>query len=222
MDNINSNLNGNNFVNNRPEKHYFGYIKEGINNINKKDCKNIMGNFNVKNKEKDSFDCNISKNSLLNKNNLFKTTKVNFRKHSKKLVNKKTNQNNNNNEIRVLKYKKVVYANSFLLNSYSTSKNIKKLNKITFVGTSKRRSKYRGVSKNGNQYQVLIMINKKKTYIGSYPIEEDAARIYDILSLKYRGIRAKTNFYYSYKQINEIQKTDIDIKNINQIISRFI
>jgi len=62
------------------------------------------------------------------------------------------------------------------------------------------------------------MINKKKIYIGSYPVEEDAARIYDILTLKFRGIKAKTNYYYNYEQIKKIQA--LDIKNIYQIISK--
>ena len=62
------------------------------------------------------------------------------------------------------------------------------------------------------------MINKKKIYIGSYPVEEDAARIYDILTLKFRGIKAKTNYYYNYEQIKKIQA--LDIKNIFLIISK--
>ena len=39
-------------------------------------------------------------------------------------------------------------------------------------------SRYRGVSRNGNQRQVLIMVNKKKRYVGSYSNEEEAARAY--------------------------------------------
>ena len=62
------------------------------------------------------------------------------------------------------------------------------------------------------------MFNKKKIYIGSYPAEEDAARIYDIFTLKFRGIKAKTNYYYNYEQIKKIQA--LDIKNIFQIISK--
>ena len=134
------------------------------------------------------------------------------------MSNKKIIQNENNNEIKVLKNKKVVYDNSFLLNSDSASKKIKRLNKVIFIGINRRGSKYRGVSKNGNQYQVLIMLNKKKLYIGSYPVEEDAARIYDILTLKFRGNKAKTNYYYNYEQIKKIQA--LDIKNIYQIISK--
>ena len=140
------------------------------------------------------------------------------------LIQKKTRQTENNNEIKVLKNNKIVYVNSFLLNSYSTSKNIKKFNNITFIGRNKRSSRYRGVSKNGNQWQVLMMINKNKSYIGSYPSEELAARIYDILALKNRGIKARTNFIYNSKQIKKINEMEINIKseNINDIITQLI
>ncbi len=62
----------------------------------------------------------------------------------------------NNNEIKVLKNKKAVYINRCLLDSYSTSRNIKKFKKSKFEIRRKTSSKYRGVSKNGNKWQVLI------------------------------------------------------------------
>ena len=68
-----------------------------------------------------------------------------------------------------------------------------------------RGSKFRGVSKNGNQWQVLIMINKKKRYIGNYRTEEEAATSYDIVAIQNHGKKAKTNFYYSPEQINIIK-----------------
>jgi len=40
------------------------------------------------------------------------------------------------------------------------------------------------------------MINRKKTYIGNYESEEEAAKIYDKYAIKYHGDKAKTNFYY--------------------------
>jgi len=66
------------------------------------------------------------------------------------------------------------------------------------------------------------MINKIKIYIGSYPSEQIAARIYDILALKKRGFKARTNFIYDNKQINKIIDIDIDIKtkNIYDIVSQ--
>ena len=133
-------------------------------------------------------------------------------------------KNDKNNEIKVLKNKKVVYINSSLLNSYSTSKNIKIFNKMTFVCKNKRTCKYRGVSKIGNQWHVLMMINKTKSYIGSYDSEKLAGRIYDIMAFKYRGIKARINFKYTYNQIKNICEVDIDIKdkNIYDIIIRLI
>jgi hypothetical protein len=75
-------------------------------------------------------------------------------------------------------------------------------------GKSKRSSQFRGVSRNGNQWQVLIMVNKKKLYLGSFAEEEEAARIYDAVALKYHGKRTKTNFLYTKDEINKISFLD--------------
>ena len=131
----------------------------------------------------------------------------------------KNAKDNKNNEIKVFKNKKIVYINQSLLNSYN-SKNLKKVKNIAFIGETKRSSKYRGVSKNGNQWQVLFMNHNKKSYVGSYSSEEVAARIYDILEIKKRGIKARTNFKYNNIQMKKIKDMDIDIKskNINDFI----
>jgi hypothetical protein len=132
-------------------------------------------------------------------------------------------ESNNNNEVKVFKNKKVVYINSCLLNSYTYSKNLKKAKKVTFIGTTKRSSRFRGVSKNGNQWQVVMMHQKDKIYGGCYSSEENAARIYDILTIKKRGINSKTNFVYNISQMEKISKMNIDIKdkNINEIIENY-
>jgi len=67
-----------------------------------------------------------------------------------------------------------------------------------------RGSKYRGVSRNGNQWQVLIMVNKKKRYIGSFSSEEEASRAYDKVSLQYHGSKAKTNHPYTEEDMQMI------------------
>ena len=126
--------------------------------------------------------------------------------------------NQNSNEIRVMKNNKVVYANN--IDSFSKINKIGNKKNLFDIIKRKRGSKYRGVSKNGNQWQVLMMFHNSKSYIGTYPSEELAARIYDIVAIKNKGIKAITNFNYSPKQINNIISNDIDIKanNINLIL----
>ena len=64
-----------------------------------------------------------------------------------------------------------------------------------------RGSRYRGVSRNGSQWQVLIMVNKKKRYVGSYSDEKEAARAYDKVALQNHGQKAKTNFDYNKEEL---------------------
>ena len=220
---LNNNINGITSINNNHINDIFN--KDIINQENKSFNYNINNNANIK--------CNINNNvaksqyinnkTSLKNNYIFTVTRTKV-KRPKKKYQKYIKQTKSNNEIKVLKNKKIVYVNTLLLNSYSTSKNIKQLNKITFIGKSKRSSQYRGVSKNGNQWQVLMMLKKKKSYIGSYDSEEVAGRVYDILSIKNRGIKAKTNFIYTSEQIKNICNIDIDIKNKNlyEIISQLV
>ena len=162
----------------------------------------------------------INNNSI--NNNPF--SKINYFKVTKDLNNKYLLDSNSNNEIKVLKNNKAIYINRYLLKSYSTSRALKKLKKIKFVIRNKRSSKYRGVSKNGSKWQVLIMINNKKCYIGSYFSEDTAARIYDIFSIKNRGIKARTNFKYNNIQIKKIieNKININSDNISEVIEDLI
>ena len=155
----------------------------------------------------------IKDNIQKTKNNFF-TNKFLIKKH--------ISYPHSNNEIKVLKNNKFVYINKELLNSYSTLRAIKKLKKINFIIRKNRSSKYRGVSKNGNKWQVLIMINKKKFYFGNYPSEDLAARIYDIQAIKSRGIKARTNFVYDNNQIKKIynKKININCDNISDIMTQ--
>jgi hypothetical protein len=86
-------------------------------------------------------------------------------------------------------------------------KNLKSLNiedHELIQNKKSRRSKYRGVSKNGSQWQVLIMAKKKKKYMGSYSSEEEAAKVYDKFALLYHGRKAKTNYDYSKEEIEKL------------------
>ena len=62
--------------------------------------------------------------------------------------------------------------------------------------SSRPLSLFKGISKVGKNWQVLIMIDQSKKYIGSYRTEEEAARVYDKYSILVNGIKAKTNFSY--------------------------
>ena len=48
-----------------------------------------------------------------------------------------------------------------------------------------RGSKFRGISKNGNSWQILVMVNRKKKYLGTLPTEEQAAKFYDKVAIQY-------------------------------------
>ena len=240
----NSIINGSSFAekekqleNNISDKNNDSNFNNIINNlINCKQNDNINKPIIIKNNNKKFENINSNPDSLDSTNNNIKNKYFNITNYESEekinnnnIINTKKESpivvdNERNNEIKVLKNNKAVYVNSYLLNSPSASKKLKQLNKITFIGKSKRSSKFRGVSKNGNQWQVLLMYKKGKSYVGSYSSEEFAARIYDILAIKLRGVKARTNFKYSYEQIKKIGDNDFDIKskNINDIIAQFV
>ena len=190
----------------------------------KKDDK-YVNEFISKNKNYKNFIYNKSQD--YNKENLYIQLKSilnhHYNKNLKENMNEKNilNFSNNifNNKKKIKKNNKMVYINSFL---FEKKKKINKKNKI-FLGR-KRSSKYRGVSRNGNGWQTLMMNNRNKSYIGTYDSEEFAARIYDLISIKKKGINAKTNFIYSNRQIQNILLKEIDFKNkyINENINQLI
>ena len=201
-------------------------INLGVNNCNK-----IFGetsdNLNLKESNKINTNTVEMKASLINmdsiNNNSF--TKKKYFNVIKNINKKCLFDLSNNNEIKVIKNKKEVYIDRYFLHTYSNSRALKTLKKSKqnkFVVKKKTTSKYRGVSKNGNKWQVIMMINNKKYYKGSYISEEFAARVYDILSIKNRGIKARTNFIYNNIQKKNIYESKINIKsdNISDIIKQ--
>ena len=109
------------------------------------------------------------------------------------------------NEIMVKKNNKMVFMNKNLIKP--------KIKKKDILEKKKRKSIYRGVSKNGKKWQTIIISNKKNEYYGVFPTEEIAARVYDIVQLKKKGIKAKTNFQYNIHQIQNIIDASIDFKS---------
>jgi hypothetical protein len=89
-------------------------------------------------------------------------------------------------------------------NKNEDSVDSEKVSELIQKNTKPRGSKYRGVSKNGSQWQVLIMVKKKKRYLGSFSNEEEAARAYDKVALQHHGIKAKTNYDYTKEEVAEI------------------
>ena len=66
------------------------------------------------------------------------------------------------------------------------------------------KSRFRGISKIGKKWQVLMMVFKKKRYVGSYVSDEEAARIYDQYSIALFWIKAQPNFSYTKTQVEQI------------------
>ena len=81
-----------------------------------------------------------------------------------------------------------------------------KIGSNIIVNKSIRSSSYRGVSRNGNKWQVLLMNKKNKYYLGNHNKEIIAAKIYDIFAIKLRGEKATTNFFYNDEQIQKIKE----------------
>ena len=216
---IQKNESGN--VRNEPQSYL---INNDVNSFKKSFCESLDNsnpklnnkiNIITDDKKVNLINASIIKNNSLKNKRYFNVIKIN---------DKLSFDEGKNNEIKVLKNKKKVYINRYLLNSYSTSRSLKKFEQFKFEIRKKTSSKYRGVSKNGNKWQVLIMINNKKYYKGSYLSEDIAARIYDIMAIKYFGIKARTNFIYNHIQIKTIKESKIKINsdNINEIMEQLI
>ena len=103
--------------------------------------------------------------------------------------------------------------NKYLINK-KTKKNYSPKKRI-------RKSIYRGVTKNGKKYQVILSYKRNNKYYGVYPTGEIAARAYDIISIKNKGIKAKTNFKYDLHQIQKISEVNIDF-NTKKISEKII
>ena len=75
------------------------------------------------------------------------------------------------------------------------------------INASLKRTSFIGVSKNGPNWQSLITINSKKTYIGTYMTEIEAAKAYDFYWMLIHNLNAKTNFAYTKEEVHQLIST---------------
>ncbi len=106
------------------------------------------------------------------------------------LLNKKTQRNENEAKESSSKNKtNKIFLIKKIQDREKEAAEEKKLKKYIYRG-----SKYRGVSRNGKTWQVLIMINRNKNYIGNFKSEVEAAKAYDEYAMKYHKNKARLNF----------------------------
>ncbi|CAI2383908.1 unnamed protein product [Moneuplotes crassus] len=70
----------------------------------------------------------------------------------------------------------------------------------------KQRARYIGVSKNGKNWQSLIVIDTKKVYLGTYKTQIEAAVMFDFHTILIKGEKAKVNNDYTAAQILDMIK----------------
>jgi hypothetical protein len=128
---------------------------------------------------------NERSSSIDNFNNIFTSKKSDLL-----LLNKKTKRNEIEAKQNTVQNKKgKIFNIKKVKDREKEAKEEKRLKKYIYRG-----SKYRGVSRNGKTWQVLIMINRNKNYIGNFKSEEEAAKAYDEFAMKYHKNKARLNF----------------------------
>ncbi|CAI2377608.1 unnamed protein product [Moneuplotes crassus] len=88
--------------------------------------------------------------------------------------------------------------------------------------SSSRRSKFIGVSKNGSSHQVLISVEGKKTYLGSFENEYEAAVTFDFYSILLHSVEAKTNFSYTAQDVQEMIHSYKVYKNLSNFYPKIV
>lgn len=147
---------------------------------------------------------NVKETSLIEEEKLKQKSKITSKKRKRFLKNNKLVfiQSDKGKDYEEKKNKNEV--EEYEENDNEPSFDSEKVSELIQKNTKPRGSKYRGVSKNGSQWQVLIMVKKKKRYIGSFSNEEEAAKAYDKVALQHHGIKAKTNYDYTKEEVEKI------------------
>ena len=104
-------------------------------------------------------------------------------------INRKTKRNEDKKDINQENKKKI-----FLIKKVKDKDKEIEMDKKIIKKTIYRKSKFRGVSRKGNLWQALIMINRKQKYIGNFKSEEEAAKAYDEYAMKFHKNKARLNF----------------------------
>ena len=81
------------------------------------------------------------------------------------------------------------------------TRNVKKSYRLN---ASVKRTTYFGVNKNGPNWQTLISINSKKTYVGTFMTELEAAKVFDFYAMLVHWSKAKTNFEYTKADVIDL------------------
>ena len=105
------------------------------------------------------------------------------------ILNQKTTRDEDN--IPITKKKNKIFEIKKIRNKEREELKEKKPKKYIYRG-----SKYRGVSRSGKTWHVLIMINRNKNYIGNFQSEEEAAKAYDEYAMKFHKNKARLNFLH--------------------------
>ena len=181
---------------------------------------NIQDNFDVYNLIQKYCLCDIwtpaSCSSYLSNHsdftNLTSMNETQLRYYSSSLTTS-SNTNMTPNQYNKRRFLDTIDFQSFVETLLSTIKRVTNENKVVVHGkrkstarvrVSNRRSHYTGVFKNGDNWQALISIQKRKTYIGTYTSELEAAKAFDFYSILLNNITANTNFDYTKKDIIEM------------------
>lgn len=136
-------------------------------------------------------------------------------------VNQRRRKNNLPNLDNNLRYLSSKIMNGVDISIYPNNKSTRGLHN----GTSFRRSKFLGVSKNNNRFQTLINVGSRKQYIGTFWDEKEAALVYDFFAIALKKTRAKTNFHHNNTTISKMIQDYYDngrvfdpVRNIHIII----